>query len=162
MRTTIKTILLIAVLALLAASCSTAEAEESAAAEKAAATQGANTEAWLAHDIDALMATYTEDIEFTDEANGAHPVGKAQMESLATKMFDAIDPDASDTIVQFVSGDGTNGVVNTHWVGQNPYGAPIDLTYVFMHEFESGLISKVTVYWENREVYQQLHAQPDS
>jgi PBP1b-binding outer membrane lipoprotein LpoB len=48
MRTTIKTILLIAVLALFAASCSTGATDDAAPAEKAAATQQANTEAFLA------------------------------------------------------------------------------------------------------------------
>ena len=138
------------------------EAEDTAAAEKAAATQAANTAAWLAHDIDALMATYTEDVEFTNSASNEHRVGEAAMESLAARMFDTIDPDATETIVQFVSGDGANGVVNTHWVGENLYGAPIDLTYVWMQEFEDGLIRKVTMYWENQDVFKQLSAHPDS
>ncbi|MEN8235907.1 MAG: nuclear transport factor 2 family protein, partial [Actinomycetota bacterium] len=159
-RTTIKTILLIAVLALMAASCSTGQTDEAAAAEKAAATQVANTEAWLAEDMDALMATYTEDIELLNRSVSTHWVGKVSMESNMQTIFRMTDPDATEIIEQFVSADGTSGVVNTHWVGENAYDAPMDLTYVQLQEFEDGLISKLTMYWEDHDVRDQLNARP--
>jgi ketosteroid isomerase-like protein len=160
MRTTIKTILLIAVLALLAASCSTGGTDEAAAAEKAAATQQANTEAFLDQDLDAWVATVTEDVEFFNDAGASHWVGKASLESNMSTVFRMTDPDATQIIEQFVSDDGTFGVVNAHWVGENVYSAPFDLTYVQLMEFEDGLISKFTMYWEDQDMWDQLNAQP--
>jgi ketosteroid isomerase-like protein len=170
MRATIRTILLIAVVAPLAASCSTGATEEAAAAEptttvattttteppldpanKAAATQEANTEAFLAQDLDAVVATYAEDIEFINSAVGDHRAGTAKMRPFMTNVFRMTDPDATEIIEQLVSADGTFGVVNTHWVGENFYGVPMDLTYVQLMEFEDGLISKLTMYWEDRD-----------
>ncbi len=162
MRTTIKTILLIAVLALLAASCSTGATDDAAAAEKAAAAQEAHTEAFLAQDMDAMMATYTEDIEFFNGAAGDRRSGEAEMKSLMTAIFRMTNPDATEIIEQFVSVDGTFGVVNVHWVGENFYGAPLDLTYVQLQQFENGLISNCTMYWENPDANKQFNAQPDS
>lgn len=181
MRTTIKTILLITVLAMLAASCSTSGADEAVAAEpattvattittvpppdpaeKAAATQEANTEAFLAEDLDALMATYSEDVEFFNNAVGSHWNGAGPVRSNMGTIFAMTDPDATEIIEQFVSADGTSGVVLTHWIGENVYGSPFDLTYVQLQEFEDGLIAKLTMYWEDQDVSRQLSAASDS
>jgi len=181
MRTTIKTILLITVLAMLAASCSASGADEAVAAEttttvatttttvpppdpaeKAAATQEANTAAFLAQDLDAYMATVTEDIEFINDAGHSYWVGKASMESNMQGIFRMTDPDATEIIEQFVSDDGTSGVVLTHFVGENVNGSPFDLTYLQLQEFEDGLISKLTMYWEDQDMSEQLSATPDS
>ena len=179
MRTATKTAVMIAVLAMLAASCTTGGADEAAAAEatttsatttttepppdpaeKAAATQEANTVAFIGQDLDALMATYTEDIEFTNSAMGVRWVGKAQMKSNMATVLGMTDPDATEIIEQFVSDDGTFGVVRSHWVGKNNYGAPFDLTYLQLQEFEDGLTSKLTMYWEDQDVSEQLNARP--
>lgn len=160
MRTTIKTILLIAALALMAASCSTGQTDEAAAAEEAAATQQASTEAFLDQDLDAYMATVTEDVEFFNDAGATHWIGSASMESNMQTIFRITDADATQIIEQFVSADGAFGVVNAHWVGENDYGAPFDLTYMQLLEFEDGLISKLTMYWEDQDVWEQLNATP--
>lgn len=181
MGTTIKTILLITVLTMLAASCSTSAADEAVAAEttttvatttttvpppdpaeEAAATQKANTAAFLAKDLDALMATYSEDIEFFNDAGGSHWTGEASMESNMRTILNMTDSDATEVIEQSVSADGTSGVVLTHWVGENMYGSPFDLTYLQLQEFEDGLIAKLTMYWEDQDVSRQLSANPDS
>lgn len=158
MRITIKTILMISVFALLAASCSTGETDEAVAAEKAAATQQANIDAVFAQDIDATMATLTEDVEFFNAAMGTHWTGKTQYRSNLETIFEVTDPDATELIDNFVSDDGTRGVIVMHWVGENGAGNPIDLTYVQVTEFEDGLISKTTLYWEDQNVADQLMA----
>ncbi|MEA3510449.1 MAG: nuclear transport factor 2 family protein [Actinomycetota bacterium] len=162
MRATIKTILPIAILALTAASCSTGQTDDAAAAEEAAATLDANTEAFLAQDLDAYMATVTEDVEFFNDAGASHWVGGASMKSNMQAIFRITDPDATEIIEQFVSDDGAFGVANVHWVGQNNYGNPFDLTYAQLMEFDDGLISKLTMYWEDLDVWEQLSAQPSS
>ena len=181
MRTTIKTTLLITVLTMLAASCSTSGADEAVAAEpattvatttttvpppdpaeKAAATQEASTAAFLAQDLDAFMATVTGEVEFFNDADGSHWTGEASMESNIRTIFNMTDPDATEVIEQSVSADGTSGVVLTHWVGENVYGSPFDLTYLQLQEFEDGLIAKLTMYWEDQDVSRQLSANPDS
>ena len=158
MRTTIKTILLIAVLAMLAASCSTGGTDETAAAEKAAATQQANIDAVFAQDLDATMATYTEDVEFFNAVMGSHWSGKTAYRSNIETIFEITDPDATELIDNFVSDDGTRGVIVMHWVGENGAGNPIDLTYVQLQEFEDGLIDKTTMYWDDQDVADQLGA----
>ncbi len=158
MRNRTTTIAIIVVLGMLAASCSTGGTDEAAAAEKAAATQQANTDAYLDQDLDAWVATVTEDVEFFNDAGASHWVGKASLESNMSTVFRMTDPDATQIIEQFVSDDGTFGVVNAHWVGENVYGAPFDLTYVQLQEFEDGLIVKTTMYWADQDVADQLGA----
>jgi len=158
MRNRIATIVIIVVLGMLAASCSTGETDETAAAEKAAATQQTNIDAVFAQDIDALMATYTEDVEFFNDAIGTHWRSKTEYQANMTTIFEITDPDATELIDNFVSDDGTRGVVVMHWVGENGMGNPIDLTYVQLQEFEDGLIDKTMMYWENQDVADQLNA----
>ena len=158
MRNRITTIVIIVVLGMLAASCSTGETDEAAAAEKAAATQQTNIDAVFAQDIDATMATLTEDVEFFNTAMGTHWIGKTQYRSNLETIFEITDPDATELVDNFVSDDGTRGVIVMHWVGENGAGNPIDLTYVQLTEFEDGLIAKTTMYWEDQDVADQLMA----
>ncbi|MEA3503522.1 MAG: nuclear transport factor 2 family protein [Actinomycetota bacterium] len=158
MRTTIKTILLIAVLALLAASCSAGETDEAAAAEKAATTQEAYTQAFLAQDIDAVMATYSDDVEFINRSMTTRWIGADQMQEKTMSLFNITDPDATEVLESFVSVDGSQGVIHWHWVGENGLGNPIDLVHVQWLEYTDGLISTLTSYWETMDVQDQLMA----
>ena len=156
MRTTIKTILLITVLALLAASCSTDGADETAAVEKATATQEAYTQAFLAQDIDALMATYTDDVEFTNRSMMTRWIGDEQVQTGTETIFDITDPSATEVLESFVSVDGSQGTILWHWVGENGLGNPIDLMHLQLLEYTDGLISMQTSYWETMDVEEQL------
>jgi hypothetical protein len=156
MRTTIKTILLIAVLALLAASCSTGGTDEAAAAEKATATQEAYTQAFLAQDIDALMATHTDDVEFFNRSMSTHWIGSEQVQTGTATIFNITDPSATDVLESFVSVDGSQGAILWHWVGENGIGNPIDLMHFQLLEYTDGLISMLTSYWETMDVREQL------
>lgn len=158
MTTTIKTMLLIAVLALLAASCSAAGADEAAAAQEAAATQEAYTQAFLAQDIDALMATYTDDVEFINRAMFTHWTGSEQVQSGTEGVFSMTDPNATEVLESFVSDDGSQGVIHWHWIGENGLDNPIDLMHVQLLEYTDGLISMLTSYWETMDVEEQLNA----
>ena len=156
MRTTIKTILLITVLALLAASCSTDGADETAAVEKATATQEAYTQAFLAQDIDALMATYTDDVEFINRSMMTRWIGDDQVQTGTEAIFNITDPSASEVLESFVSVDGSQGAILWHWVGENGLGNPIDLMHFQLLEYTDGLISMQTSYWETMDVEEQL------
>ncbi len=156
MRNRITTIVIIVVLAMLAAACSSTS--ESDPAEAAAATQQANLDAFFAQDVDATMATLTEDVEFFNTSMGTHWSGKAQYELSMKSIFQMTDPDTSELIESFVSDDGTRGVVVMHWVGENGKGNPFDLTYVQVQEYEDGLIRTTTTYWEDQDVADQLNA----
>lgn len=156
MRTTIKTALLITVLALLAASCSTDAADETAAVEEATATQEAYTQAFLAQDIDALMATYTDDVEFTNRSMMTRWIGDEQVQTGTETIFDITDPSATEVLESFVSVDGSQGAILWHWVGENGLGNPIDLMHFQLLEYTDGLISMLTSYWETMDVEEQL------
>jgi hypothetical protein len=156
MRTTIKTILLITVLALLAASCSTDGADETAAVEEATATQEAYTQAFLAQDIDALMATYTDDVEFTNRSMMTRWIGDEQVQTGTETIFDITDPSATEVLESFVSVDGSQGAILWHWVGENGLGNPIDLMHFQLLEYTDGLISMLTSHWETMDVEAQL------
>lgn len=156
MRTTIKTILLITVLALLAASCSTDGADETAAVEEATATQEAYTQAFLAQDIDALMATYTDDVEFTNRSMMTRWIGDEQVQTGTETIFDITDPSATEVLESFVSVDGSQGAILWHWVGENGLGNPIDLMHFQLLEYTDGLISMLTSHWETMDVEEQL------
>ncbi len=158
MRTTIKTIVLIAVLALLATSCSTGATDEAAAAEKAAATQEAYTQAFLAQNIDAVMATYTDDVEFINRSMSTHWTGSERVQSGTKGIFSMTDPDSTEVLESFVSDDGSQGVIHWHWVGENGLDKPIDLMHVQLLEYTDGLISMLTSYWETMDVEEQLTA----
>ncbi len=165
MRTTIKTILLIAVLALLAASCSTDGADEAVAAEPtitvattttaepppdpaeiAAETQQATIDAFLVKDMEALMATHTEDAVFLDPAFSTRWVG-ASYESNLQNVFKWTDAEQTELLDSFVSDDGTRGTVIYHWVGTNYNGGPLDLIMVQVHEYKDGKIQTTTNYY---------------
>jgi ketosteroid isomerase-like protein len=163
MKTTIRTILLIAVLALLAASCSTGGTDEAVAAQstasaEAAATLQANIDAFLAEDQDAYLATLTEDAEFFNYAMHSRWSGEPGWKTSMKGIFTMTDEDATEVIDSFVSDDGTRGAVLTHWIGQNGKDEPFDLTYVQLYEFEDGLISEISMYWMNNDVSDQLQA----
>ena len=151
MRTTIKTILLVAILALLAASCSTGT-------EDAAATQEAYTQAFLAQDIDALMATYTDDVEFINRSMSTHWTGSDQVQARTKGLFSLTDPNSTEVLESFVSVDGSQGFILWHWVGENGLGNPIDLMHAQWLEYTDELISTMTSYWETMDVEEQLTA----
>ena len=156
MRTTIKTILLITVLALLAASCSTDGADETTAVEKTTATQEAYTQAFLSQDIDALMATFTDDVEFINRSMMTRWIGDDQVQAGTEEIFNIADPSATEVLESFVSVDGSQGAILWHWVGENGLGNPIDLMHLQLLEYTDGLISMQTSYWETMDVEEQL------
>ena len=158
MRTTIKTILLIAVLALLAASCSTGVTDEAAEAEKTAAIQEAYTEAFLAQDIDALMATYADDVEFFNRSMDTHWTGSEQVQAGTETIFNITDPRGTEVLESFVSVDGSQGAILWHWVGETDLDNPIDLMHLQLLEYTDGLISMLTSHWETMDVEEQLMA----
>jgi hypothetical protein len=158
MRTTIKTILLIAVLALLAASCSTGATDEAAVAKKAAATRQAYTEAFLAQDIDALMATYTDDVKFFNRSMATHWTGSEQVQTGTTTISSITDPGATEVLESFVSDDGSEGAILWQWVGENDIDNPIELMHFQLLEYTDGLFSVLTSHWETMDVEEQLMA----
>ena len=125
----------------------TADVEES---------EAAHLDAFFAEDIDALLATFTDDALFIDETFGDSIEGKAQLRSFYEDVFRISDPEMTEVLDAFVSSDASRATSVWEWRGVSAYGNPFDLPSVLVHEYRGGLISKQSIYYASRDAYDQL------
>jgi steroid delta-isomerase-like uncharacterized protein len=130
-----------------------ANAEAIAAVE---ANEAAYLEAFLAKDLDAFMDTFTDDAVFIDETFGDHLEGRAAVRGMYTHMIKLADPDLSEELDLYVTGDGTTATSTWEWIGTNAYGDPFHLPLALIHEYRDGKIARETVYYASRNAYNQL------
>ena len=142
-----------------------AQDDEPAPADAVAATEANETaylDAFFAGDLDAIMATYTEDAIFEDQTFGDYREGKLSVRGMVGAAIRLTDADTTEVLDRFVSADGSRAVVVERWVGTNYLGAPFDLPIVAIHEYRDGKIAKESIYYAARDAYAQLTQSPST
>jgi len=118
-----------------------------------------------AHDIEATLATYTDDIIWDDITHPDSPFhGKEAVAGVYSSIMDAIPDVNLETIRRFSSGDGSyvvdesilTGHVEGSWVGVDGGGAPVRTRILHVFEIRDGLISYENTWFDSAPVRQQI------
>ena len=118
-----------------------------------------------AHDIEATLATYTDDIIWDDITHPDSPFhGKEAVAGVYSSIMDAIPDVNLATIRRFSSGDGSyvvdesilTGHVEGSWVGVDGGGAPVRTRILHVFEIRDGLISYENTWFDSAPVRQQI------
>lgn len=118
-----------------------------------------------AHDVEATLATYTQDIVWDDVTHPDAPFhGKHEVGSVYSSIIDAI-PDISLTSVKRFTGEGgryvvdeslLTGHVQGEWAGTNGGGAPVEVRILHVFEIRDGLISYENAWFDAANVQRQI------
>ncbi len=118
-----------------------------------------------AHDIEATLATYTDDIIWDDITHPDSPFhGKEAVAGVYSSIIEAIPDVNLETIRRFISGDGSyvvdesilTGHVEGSWVGVDGGGAPVRTRILHVFEIRDGLISYENTWFDSAPVRQQI------
>ena len=120
------------------------------------ANEAAFTEAFWAEDIDAVMATFTDEVVFEDELFGDYLVGADPVRGLYAAVFRITDPGTNEVIDQFISSDGARAVQILRWRGTSGSGRPFDIPTLALHEYRDGKISKEVMFYADRDAFAKL------
>jgi steroid delta-isomerase-like uncharacterized protein len=120
------------------------------------ANEAAYIEAFWAEDIDAVMATFTEDAVFEDQLFGDYLEGAEAIRGMYEAVFQITDPGSNQLLDRFVSSDGTRAVQVVRWRGTSGSGKPFDIPTLVLHEYRDGKIAKDVMYYAARDTYAQL------
>jgi steroid delta-isomerase-like uncharacterized protein len=120
------------------------------------ANEKAHFEAIMAEDLEAMMATYTDDAVFVDETFGDWVEGTEALTRFNDVVLTMTDPDATEILDSYVSADGSRATSVWSWIGTSYFGNPFDLPMVLVHEYRDGLIAKQTIYYAASDAYRQL------
>jgi len=120
-----------------------------------------------AHDVQATLDTYTDDIVWDDITHPEAPFhGKEEVGAVYTSIIDAI-PDVVLTSVKRFSGEGgrfvvdesmLTGHVHGEWAGMNGGGAPVEVRILHIFELRDGLICYENAWFDAAEVQRQIRA----
>jgi steroid delta-isomerase-like uncharacterized protein len=120
-----------------------------------------------AHDVEATLATYTDDIVWDDITHPDSPFrGKDQVGRVYGGIIDAI-PDVTLTSVRrFGSADGRyvldesilTGHVEGQWAGVDGGGAAVEIRLLHVFEIRDGLISYENAWFDSAAVHRQVEA----
>ncbi len=120
-----------------------------------------------AHDVEATLATYTDDIVWDDITHPLSPFrGKEEVAKAYEGILDAI-PDVHLTSVRrFRSADGTMvtdesilaGHVHGAWAGIEGGGAPVEVRILHVFELRDGLIAYENAWFDSAAVLRQVEA----
>lgn len=118
-----------------------------------------------AHDVDATLATYTDDIVWDDVTHPDAPFyGKEEVAAVYTSILDAI-PDVVLESVKRFSGEGgeyvvdesiLKGHVQGEWAGVNGGGAWVETRILHIFEIRDGLISYENAWFDAADVQRQI------
>lgn len=124
-----------------------------------------------AHDVQATLDTYTDDIVWDDVTHPDAPFyGKESVAAVYTSILDAI-PDVVLTSVKRFSGEGgrfvvdesmLTGHVHGEWAGVNGGGAPVEVRILHIFEVRDGLISFENAWFDAADVQRQIAAWGES
>jgi steroid delta-isomerase-like uncharacterized protein len=120
-----------------------------------------------AHDVEATLATYTDDVVWDDITHPDSPFrGKDQVRRVYGGIIDAI-PDVTLTSVRrFGSADGRyvldesilTGHVEGQWAGVDGGGAAVEIRLLHVFEIRDGLISYENAWFDSAAVHRQVEA----
>lgn len=118
-----------------------------------------------AHDVQATLDTYTEDIVWDDVTHPDAPFhGKDEVAAVYSSILDAI-PDLVLTSVRRFEGDGgryvvdesiLSGHVEGEWSGIPGGGAPVEVRILHIFELRDGLISYENAWFDAAGVQRQI------
>ncbi len=120
-----------------------------------------------AHDVEATLATYTDDVVWDDVTHPDSPFhGKAAVAAVYGSIIDAIPDLHLETIRRFSSGDGRyevdeswlTGHVSGSWAGMDGGGAPVRLRMLHVFELRDGLIAYENTWFDAADVQRQIVA----
>ncbi len=120
-----------------------------------------------AHDVEATLATYTDDIVWDDVTHPDAPFyGKDEVGAVYTSILDAI-PDVVLESVKRFAGEGGRYVVDESiltghvhgvWAGIEGGGAPVKTRILHIFEVREGLISYENAWFDAADVQRQIEA----
>jgi steroid delta-isomerase-like uncharacterized protein len=120
-----------------------------------------------AHDVEATLATYTDDIVWDDVTHPDSPFhGKDAVAGVYSSIIDAIPDVKLETVRRFNSGDGRyvadesilTGHVEGSWVGVDGGGAPVTTRILHVFEIRDGLIAYENTWFDSEPVRRQISA----
>ena len=120
-----------------------------------------------AHDVQATLDTYTDDIVWDDVTHPDSPFrGKDEVGKVYGGILDAIPDIVLTSVRRFESGDGRfatdesiiTGRVEGEWAGIQGGGAPVEIRILHVFEIRDGLISYENAWFDSAEVHRQVEA----
>lgn len=120
-----------------------------------------------AHDVEATLATYTDDIVWDDVTHPDAPFhGKEQVGSVYSSIIDAIPDVVLESVKRFSCENGRlvvdesilSGHVKGEWAGMHGSGAPVRIRILHIFELRDGLISYENAWFDAAEVQRQIVA----
>jgi steroid delta-isomerase-like uncharacterized protein len=120
-----------------------------------------------AHDVEATLATYTEDIVWDDVTHPDAPFhGKEAVGNVYSSIIDAIPDVQLRSTKRFTGEEGRfvvdesliTGHVHGEWAGVQGDGAPVEVRILHIFEIRDGLISYENAWFDAAEVHRQIAA----
>ncbi|HJS71595.1 MAG TPA: nuclear transport factor 2 family protein [Acidimicrobiia bacterium] len=118
-----------------------------------------------AHDVEATLATYTDDIVWDDVTHPDAPFhGKAEVGRVYSSIIDAIPDVELRSVKRFSSEEGRfvvdesilSGHVEGEWSGMSGEGAPVEVRILHIFEVRDGLISYENAWFDASNVQRQI------
>jgi len=120
-----------------------------------------------AHDVQATLHTYTDDIVWDDITHPDSPFhGKEEVGQVYGSILDTIPDIVLTSVRRFESSDGKyvtdesfiTGHVEGEWAGIQGGGAPVEVRILHVFELRDGLISYENAWFDSAEVHRQVEA----
>ncbi|HEY5579243.1 MAG TPA: nuclear transport factor 2 family protein [Acidimicrobiia bacterium] len=120
-----------------------------------------------AHDVEATLATYTEDIVWDDVTHPHGPFhGKDAVATVYGGILEAIPDLLLTSVRRFGSADGTfvvdESIVTGHldgfWAGVEGEGAPVEVRLLHVFRLRDGLIEYENAWFDSGSVRRQVQA----
>jgi len=118
-----------------------------------------------AHDVQATLDTYTDDIVWDDVTHPDAPFyGKESVAGVYSSIIDAIPDIVLTTVKRFSGNDGQyvvdesilTGHVHGEWAGMDGGGAPVEVRILHIFELRDGLISYENAWFDAANVQRQI------
>jgi uncharacterized protein len=120
-----------------------------------------------AHDVEATLATYTDDIVWDDVTHPLAPFrGKEEVGGAYAGIIDAIPDVHLETVKRYTAEGGRvvvdesilTGHVHGSWAGVDGGGAPVRIRILHVFELRDGLITYENAWFNALDVVQQVEA----
>jgi steroid delta-isomerase-like uncharacterized protein len=120
-----------------------------------------------AHDVEATLATYTDDIVWDDVTHPLSPVhGKEAVGAVYSDILTAIPDVQFVSVRRFASEDGlwvvdesdVTGHVHGQWAGIDGGGAPVKIRLLHLFRLRDGLIEYENAWFDASSVMRQVEA----
>lgn len=116
-----------------------------------------------AHDVEATLATYTDDIVWDDVTHPACPVqGKEAAGEIYKSIIDSIPDINLESVLRFSAGDRVvdeailTGHVHGEWAGIDGGGAPVRVRILHVFDIRDGLIARENTWFDASAVMRQV------